>query len=131
MFRRTASTHLMRPANRMFVRMGSTYKDIHKITSLAEYEKLISRDEGKLSVIDFYATWCGPCKAMAPHLSKFVKEYSKVNFYKIDVDENVDIAQKCAVTAMPTFFLVKDGEVLDKVVGADPHKLEEQIKELN
>ncbi|EDO14671.1 hypothetical protein Kpol_325p10 [Vanderwaltozyma polyspora DSM 70294] len=112
-----------------FYRFKSSYESIVKINELNEFKQKLIDNKNGLSVIDFYATWCGPCRAMAPHLSKFVKEYPNVSFYKIDVDENPDIAQHCEVTAMPTFVLAKNGEIIDKLVGADPVGLEKTINE--
>lgn len=113
--------------NRAFLRFKG-YSSIPKLTSLADFQSSIKGP--KLSVIDFYATWCGPCKAMAPHLSKLVDEYPDVGFYKVDVDESRDVAQHCQVTAMPTFVFAKDGQLLGKVVGANPNGIEQGIKQL-
>lgn len=110
------------------LRFQSSYASITKIINVADFESAVNQKE--LSVFDFYATWCGPCKAMAPHLSKLTQEYPDVNFYKVDVDESSDIAKRCEVTAMPTFVFAKDGKLLGKVVGANPNGLEKGIKDL-
>ncbi|KAK4358151.1 hypothetical protein RND71_023761 [Anisodus tanguticus] len=73
----------------------------------------------ELVVIDFTATWCGPCKYMEPVLNEFAAKYTDVEFVKIDVDELADVAQEYGVQAMPTFVLIKKGKVVDKIVGAD------------
>ena len=67
--------------------------------------------QGLPTVIDFYATWCGPCKAISPFFEKLKGEYSdKVNFVSIDVDQDTETAMKYSVSAMPTFvFLDADG----------------------
>lgn len=104
------------------------YSSIDKLTNLKEFETAIKNE--KLSVVDFYATWCGPCKAMAPHLSKLVQEYPDVSFYKVDVDESGDVAQHCGVSAMPTFVFAKSGKLLGKIVGANPNGIEQGIKDL-
>lgn len=109
-------------------RFYSSYSSIQKLRTVEEYSKVIS--DGKLSVIDFYATWCGPCKAMIPHISKLIKENSDVNFYKVDVDESSDLAIHCQVNSMPTFIFAKDSKLLDKVVGANPPAVENIIKQL-
>ncbi|EEH06635.1 thioredoxin [Histoplasma capsulatum G186AR] len=73
-----------------------------------------------LIVIDCFATWCPPCKAIAPKLVEFSEQYPNVGFYKVDVDECPDVAQELGVRAMPTFVFFKDGQKVDEVVGAVP-----------
>ncbi|KAL3231599.1 Thioredoxin-3, mitochondrial [Nakaseomyces bracarensis] len=112
------------------MRFQSTgYASIKQVKTTEEMLKLI-KDPSKLSVIDFYATWCGPCKAMVPFLSKFVDAYPEVNFYKVDVDESSDLAEYFGVSAMPTFVFAKNDELLHKIRGANPAGLEKSIKEL-
>ncbi|KAL6244086.1 thioredoxin trx1 [Rhinocladiella similis] len=87
---------------------------------------------GKLVVVDCFATWCGPCKVIAPEVVKFSESAEfkdKVDFYKIDVDEVPDVAQELGVRAMPTFMLFKNGEKVGEVVGANKRALEQAIKE--
>ncbi|KAJ5689051.1 Thioredoxin [Penicillium macrosclerotiorum] len=60
--------------------------------------------------IDFYATWCGPCKAVAPMIGELSEQYENIRFLQVDVDKMRDIAMEYDVTAMPTFVLLKDGE---------------------
>ncbi|QLG70822.1 hypothetical protein HG535_0A07640 [Zygotorulaspora mrakii] len=128
MFARVSFRNLQKVSG-LKLRSQSSYSKITKIANLKDFESLIKNPS--LSVIDFYATWCGPCKAMAPHLSKLVEEYPKVDFYKVDVDESSDIAKNCEVTAMPTFVFAKGGKLLGKLVGANPSGLEKGIKDLS
>lgn len=100
---------------------------IKQSTSLKEFRDLVKTD--KLSITDFFATWCGPCKAIAPVLEKFSQEFTNVQFLKVDVDESNDIAQEYGVTAMPTFVLFKDGEPIGKIVGANPQVLKQAIEQ--
>jgi len=75
----------------------------------------------QLAFIDFYADWCGPCKMMAPVVEELSEAYSgKVLFGKINVDENQSLAQKYGVMSIPTFLVIKDGEVVEKLVGGLP-----------
>ncbi|KIW11963.1 thioredoxin [Exophiala spinifera] len=86
---------------------------------------------GQLVVVDCFATWCGPCKVIAPEVVKFSESpefKDKVAFYKIDVDEVPDVAQELGVRAMPTFMLFKNGEKVGEVVGANKRALEQAIK---
>ncbi|MFT8363212.1 MAG: thioredoxin [Sporolactobacillus sp.] len=72
-------------------------------------------------VADFWATWCGPCKMMAPVLEEVDSELAdKVKVVKLDVDENQATASKYGVMSIPTLFIFKDGEIADKVVGFTP-----------
>ncbi|XP_043723549.1 thioredoxin H2-like [Telopea speciosissima] len=80
-----------------------------------------------LLVIDFSATWCGPCKLIEPAIVEMANKYTDVEFVKIDVDELVDVAQEFGVQAMPTFILIKEGKEVDKVVGAKKDELEKKI----
>ncbi|RPI34389.1 MAG: thioredoxin [Hyphomicrobiaceae bacterium] len=82
-------------------------------------------------VVDFFAEWCGPCKAMAPALDQVAQEMAgKVKVVKIDVDQNPEITQRFRIQAMPTLMLFKDGKVAAQQVGAlvQKKKLEDWIK---
>jgi len=84
-------------------------------------------------VIDFTASWCGPCKLIAPFYAELsdseeVKQLGVV-FLKVDVDENADTAQEYNVSAMPTFIFVKNGEVVDRLMGANAARLQEMVLE--
>lgn len=69
-------------------------------------------------LVDFFATWCGPCKMMAPVVESLAKEYDgKVKVGKLDVDENEDIAARYGVMTIPTIILFKNGQILNKTVG--------------
>ena len=70
-------------------------------------------------VVDFYADWCGPCKMMSPLMEKLSGEYEgKVKFCKINVDDEEELAIQNSVQSIPLFVLYKDGQVIDKAVGA-------------
>lgn len=81
----------------------------------------------KLIVIDFSATWCGPCKFMEPAFNDMSAKYTDVDFAKIDVDELADVAREFGVQAMPTFVLLKQGKEVARVVGAKKDELEKKI----
>ncbi|WP_100488807.1 thioredoxin [Sporolactobacillus pectinivorans] len=84
-----------------------------------------------LVLTDFWATWCGPCKMMAPVLEEVDSELAdNLKIVKLDVDENQATASKYGVMSIPTMFLFKDGEVVDKIVGFTPKEaLVDRIKE--
>ncbi|KAK6931172.1 Thioredoxin domain [Dillenia turbinata] len=87
-----------------------------------------TKSSSKLMVIDFTATWCGPCRLMEPVLNEFAAKYTDVDFIKIDVDELMDVAWEYEVQAMPTFILIKNGKVVDKIVGARKDDLQKKIE---
>jgi thioredoxin 1 len=74
-------------------------------------------------IVDFYADWCGPCKMIAPIVEELASEYANdVAFYKVNVDENPDIASKYQVMQIPTFASFKGGEHMRSITGAKPKK---------
>jgi thioredoxin 1 len=77
-------------------------------------------------VIDFHATWCGPCKVLSPILEELDDEIEGVEFVKLDVDQHPQIAGQNQVMGVPTVVILKDGEVKDRFVGVQP---KEVIKE--
>jgi len=78
-------------------------------------------DSDKLSVIDFWAEWCGPCRAIGPVIEDLSKEYAgKVNIGKVNVDQNPQLSINYGITSIPAILFIKDGQVVDKQVGAVP-----------
>lgn len=75
-------------------------------------------------VIDFFATWCGPCKKIAPTYEKLSESFTSIVFLKVDVDESAELVDMFAISAMPTFVFLKNGQVVMKVEGADMKGLE-------
>jgi thioredoxin 1 len=78
-------------------------------------------ESDKLSVIDFWAEWCGPCRAIGPVIEELAKEYDgKVNIGKVNVDHNPQVSMNYGITSIPAILFVKGGQVVDKLVGAQP-----------
>ncbi|KAL8814779.1 MAG: hypothetical protein Q9223_006027 [Gallowayella weberi] len=100
---------------------------VHNITSKSEYDAALK--DTSLMIIDCMATWCGPCKVIAPEIVKLSNSHPAARFYKLDIDEVPDVAQELGVRAMPTFIIFKDGEKVGEVVGAHVGPLEAKVKE--
>ncbi|RDX79730.1 Thioredoxin H2 [Mucuna pruriens] len=113
-----------------FVEKSSHSSQILTFHSTAKWKAHFeaSKETNKLMVIDFTATWCGPCKYMDPIIKEFAAKYPDVEFIKIDVDELMDVAQAFHVQAMPTFVLIKKGKIVEKVVGAKKEELQKLIE---
>ena len=103
------------------------------LTKVANYEA--SPKEWKFlgdkpCIVDFYASWCGPCKMMAPVVEEIAEETEgQVLVCKLNVDQAMDIAQKYKVVSIPTFLIFKGGQLTDRVIGAtDKEDLLEKLK---
>ncbi|MEY4702749.1 MAG: thioredoxin [Bacteroidota bacterium] len=78
-------------------------------------------DSKQLSVVDFWAEWCGPCRAIGPVIEELSKEYDgTVKVGKVNVDHNPQISMNFGITSIPAILFIKDGKVVDKLVGAQP-----------
>jgi len=103
----------------------------HEIKDVEEFEKLT---KGKRCVVDFYASWCGPCKIIAPKISILEQKFPNLVFLKVDVDKVPDLSEQYHIKYMPTFvFLVEDGReaVRLRVTGASIDAILKSVSELN
>jgi len=98
---------------------------VKEVTSSTEFTNSIKSD--KLVVVDFFATWCGPCRMIAPELDKLAEENKDVDFIKVDVDKLADVAEANGISAMPTFLFFKGGVKVSEVVGASVQKIKDAI----
>ena len=83
------------------------------------FEKIIAQD-GKTVLVDFWATWCGPCRMIAPVLEEVAKERPDVTVCKVDVDEERDLALEYGVSSIHTLLVFRDGKVVNQSIGAIP-----------
>ena len=91
-------------------------------------KKAIARSDKTRVVAWFTASWCGPCKAVTPHINKLSESVSNVDFIKIDIDDNQELAEEFEVQSVPTFIMFKDKEVSGRLLGANAQKVEELVK---
>ena len=87
-------------------------------------------ESDKLTVIDFWAEWCGPCRAIGPVIEELSKDYTgKVNIGKVNVDHNPNVSINYGITSIPAILFIKGGKVVDKQIGAVPKSvLEKKIQ---
>lgn len=92
----------------------------------------VALDSGKLVMVDFWAEWCGPCRIVGPVVDELSNDYEgKVVIGKVNVDNNSELSAKYGIRNIPTILFIKNGEVVDKSVGASPKNvLEEKIEAL-
>lgn len=97
--------------------------------SYKEFRKVV--ETGKPMVVDFWATWCGPCKIISPVFERLseIPDYAELEFWKVDVDEQQEVAKDAHIRAMPTFIFFKDGDKKKELVGANPPALQTLVSE--
>ena len=84
-----------------------------------DFEEIIGGEE--LTIIDFSATWCMPCRMLAPILEQVADKMVNVNFYNLDIDENEEIAKRYRIFSVPTLLAFKQGKVIDSLVGLNSY----------
>ena len=91
-----------------------------KMINTNEFTAEVENKNGVI-LVDFFATWCGPCKMLAPVYSELSEEMAgKAEFLKVDIDESMDLARKFSITTVPTVVVFKDGKEMDRLVGFIP-----------
>ncbi|KAF2846869.1 thioredoxin-domain-containing protein [Plenodomus tracheiphilus IPT5] len=128
----TSTSNLYRPlfTQKFFsntAKMSDDKKGVHNLQTKSAFDEALNVKDS-LMVLDCFATWCGPCKVIAPQVVKLSDKYPNARFFKLDVDEVPDVAQELGIRAMPTFLLFKAGDKIAEVVGANPKALEAAIQ---
>jgi thioredoxin 1 len=103
---------------------------VKHLESMDDFNTMLETSKTKLVVVDFTATWCGPCKYIGPIFEKLAEENPDIEFVKVDVDEADDVAAHCGVRAMPTFQFFRNGEKIEEMMGADQNKLAALVAKL-
>lgn len=102
-----------------------------EIRTVSDFVSAINKNTN-LTIIDFYANWCGPCKIISPKFAKMEKKYSNVNFYKLncDNDQVAKVIEACEISYLPTFCVFRNGECITKIVSSDDKQVETLLQKL-
>lgn len=101
---------------------------MRQITKLEEYNELLKNE---LVVLDFTATWCGPCKRISPIFEKLASENDNIVCVKVDVDDAEEIVEVCEISCMPTFKFYRSGELIKTLTGSNEQELSSSFSELS
>ncbi|XP_020206738.1 thioredoxin H9 isoform X2 [Cajanus cajan] len=103
--------------------------NVQLITTKESWDQKLeqAKRDSKIVIANFSATWCGPCKMIAPYYSELSEKYLSIMFLLVDVDELTDFSTTWDIKATPTFFFLKDGIEVDKLVGANKPELLKKI----
>ena len=110
---------------------------VKKVESFDEFKNIVNDKTGKKYVfVDFYADWCGPCKAFAPKLEELSEKYEKnVTFIKVNIEEvEEEMVEKYNISGLPTFMVFENGSnesLHQPIIGANAQKVEDKLKSLN
>jgi thioredoxin 1 len=113
------------------LRSMNEIKKINKPINLTDSNFDIEKSKYSLLVVDFWAAWCGPCKMVSPIIEQLAEQYAgKIVFGKVNVDENPHISQRFGIQSIPTLMILKEGQVIDVMIGALPKgQIENRIKQ--
>ncbi|KAK6362636.1 hypothetical protein TWF730_000091 [Orbilia blumenaviensis] len=98
------------------------------VENLTQFNEIINQE--KYTAVDFYTTWCPPCKAFAPVFAKYAEELRDVNFVKVDIEAAVDVGKEYEITAVPTIMIFRNGKVVEGYEDLNPPELKPTLKAL-
>lgn len=101
---------------------------VHYVETVPGFDALVQNTSKHLLVVDFTASWCGPCRKIAPVFEQCAQEYPNITFVKVDVDKAQGIASKCGIRSMPTFHFYKNGTLVDQLHGANMSELKRLLE---
>ncbi|PSS32765.1 Thioredoxin H-type like [Actinidia chinensis var. chinensis] len=103
--------------------------NVHLITTKESWDEKLSeaKRDGKIVIANFSASWCGPCRVIAPLYCELSEKYPSLMFLTVDVDELTDFSTSWDIKATPTFFFLRGGQQVDKLVGANKPELQKKI----
>ncbi|KAF5476427.1 hypothetical protein F2P56_008142 [Juglans regia] len=103
--------------------------NVHLITTTESWDQKLAEasKDGKIVIANFSATWCGPCKMVTPFYRELSEKYPSIMFLLIDVEELTEFSASWDIKATPTFFFLRDGQQVDKLVGANKPELQKRI----
>ncbi|KAI4353574.1 hypothetical protein L6164_002512 [Bauhinia variegata] len=103
--------------------------NVQLITTQESWDQKLAeaKRDGRIVIANFSATWCGPCKMVAPFFGELSEKYPSLMFLLVDVDELTDLSTSWDIKATPTFFFLKNGQQIDKLVGANKPELQKKI----
>ena len=105
-------------------------ENIIEITSKEQFDEAIKSE--KLTIVDFWAVWCGPCRVLKPLLHKIAGEHPEIQLLTVDVEANTDLTTEYDINSIPAVFMFKNGEIVDNFVGFLPeNEILEKIQNLN
>ncbi|KAH8950049.1 hypothetical protein BDL97_10G063600 [Sphagnum fallax] len=118
------------PHSLLLTGMAGDHGLVHVVDSKTTWDLKVaeSKNTHKIIVVDFTATWCGPCRIMSPIFIELSKKYPGLIFLKVDVDEVPDVTSTWEIRAMPTFLFIKEGKQIDKIVGANKDELDRKVQ---
>ena len=113
------------------LRSMNKIKKINQPINLTDSNFDIEKSKYSLLVVDFWAAWCGPCKMISPIIEQLAEQYAgKIVFGKVNVDENPHISQRFGIQSIPTLMILKEGQVIDVMIGALPKgQIENRIEQ--
>jgi thioredoxin len=101
---------------------------VKQVPTKAAFDEELVNAGDRAVIVDYTATWCGPCRRIAPLVEELAGKYPSIVFLKVDVDENEETAKDQQVSSMPTFLVYRNGINVDEMIGANTSKLEALVE---